>query len=51
MTSSLLVATAIVAMLVYGLEVVPDLGVGGVLGCSLFDHDCGSKKRSVRVRL
>ena len=36
-SSSLLIATAVVDVLVLGFE-VPDFGVGDVLGCSLFDH-------------
>ena len=42
-TSSLLVATAVVDMLVAELG-IPDFRVGGVLGCSFFDHVCGSRE-------
>lgn len=40
MTPSLLVATAVADTLVAGL-IFPEFGMGGVLGCTLFDHDCG----------
>ena len=46
MTSPLLVAATVVDNVSHGFE-VPDLGVGGLLGCSLFDHGCDSNKKLV----
>ncbi len=46
MTSPLLVAATVSDNVSHGFE-APDLGVGGLLGCSLFDHYCDSDKNLV----
>ena len=46
MTSPLLVAATVVDNVNHGFE-APDLAVGGLLGCSLFNHDCDSNQRLV----
>lgn len=50
-SSSLLVATAVMDVLVSWVLRVLGWKGGGILGRSLFDHSCGSGKRSVRMGL